>query len=93
MTETLRADPLIGALANQLDDLHQRARDRDTPFSGSLRFRGKSDATELKTLGYGAIVLHLNALSQTEQERAIRVLNAALGEPNLTSDNELGWIL
>ena len=33
MTETLQADPLIGALANQLDDLHQRA-DRDTPFSG-----------------------------------------------------------
>lgn len=93
MTDTLREDPLVGALANQLDDVHRRARDRDTPFSGSLEFRGKSDATELKHLGYGSIVLHLPALSPTEQERAIRILKTALGEPEWATEHAFAWAL
>jgi hypothetical protein len=93
ITDTLRRDPMVGALAELFEDLPARARNRDVPHSEPFQFEAKRDANGLRQLGYRSIVLHLDALSEKEAARTIRVLEATLGPAGHEQHPDMAWEL
>jgi hypothetical protein len=93
ITPTLATDPLVGGLALELEDLADRARNRDVPSHQGFEFQPGADAQGLRDLGYRSLVLHLDALSPPEQEAAIAWLEAVLGPASYQSGPDRAWEL
>ena len=93
LSETLRADPLVAELLENLEDPVGRARGRDVPFMGTVLLAPVGKATRLRSHGFDTVLLHRRYLSENELALATATLTEWLGEVDADVEGVLGWRL
>lgn len=89
--EELRRDPLVDGLLRAIERVDHRARNRDVPFQGRVLLRPKGSTSRLAELGFVAVVVHKDALSDREWGKTRALLRAAFGEPTTEDTEVAAW--
>lgn len=92
LPDDLRANADVQRLLRELRAPDRRARNRDVPFKGAL-FRPTTAGERLGDLGFRAVVLHRDALSEGELRDTRAALVALFGPSTLSEGAREAWIL
>ena len=80
-------------LLTAFDDIGLQGRNRDTPGPPLAPITPRAGRTQLAALGFSAVVLYPNRLSDREREKTLRRMRRHLGEADVEVDGALGWVL
>ncbi len=93
LPDALAEDALVNGLLRDLDDPRARARNRDVPARRDPVPAARPGPSQLAEWGFGALILHRDALSPAEWARADQRLRAAWGPPTRTGSWGAAWTL
>lgn len=90
LPEDVRANPTVSRLLRELRSPERRARNRDVPFQGAMFVPTAADRS-LADLGFQVLVLHKEALSDSELRGTRAALIEALGQPIVSEGSREAW--
>ncbi len=89
--ETMRRDPLVAELLGALDDVEDRAANRDQAFGGDLALEPDPGPTRLGDWGFRYLILHQADLTVAERTATWAVLRERLGDPVEGVGDDVAW--